>query len=809
MTTTSSLRGTLLASPPRRLQDPPQQATHSKVAAELNADDANGDQGGQGWTASVAPTTSPTDQPASVAPTWSPTPHPSIGGRQWSIRGVAWYDRNANGIRDSNVAVDGMDGDVEFSQGLGGVFLRLVQCDPETGRAVVASDGENLRSAAATRTQGIDAQGRARIGSMADGNGKFDIHLVQGEALDRHYYIQAEVPSNAETPYFFTAGICHDDVPGWACDYPGAPAVAVAADVVVDVGISKGRSPGCVYVDNAGDVSDLVHFGVARQGDVREAAATFALVLEFADIVPDRRRLGGILGRARVLDGEDGGPRGVTRYLLADRDKLAIGTVTAEVLAGNLDARLAASGIALDSVNPKEVIFSQTGDGAGPDAEGGQLAVAMEIRGHYSPPPELDFEYVVEDSINRDTTKIRRDLRQFNDNCRSQTLKTRQGGMGEDDFNAVVSTSGAKRGQKKDLDEMDNVYSTACGAELLVPDYFETSLKEVGARDAKDPFKGFTVTIRAEEARLLADWAVGPVAGIAGLIVLLAGFFVFRRALGTRRAAFSDKTKDVDGEEMRRFGEAGGDMDDGSVDSAFYSGSDSDSDLEETEKERRMRRKRKDKAGEQQRPSKLYSDEKAKAKAKADGGRKPRRKNGASRGGIVSSFTQSLTKKKPRAYRDDSDSASEGEEVEMKRGYRGDEKKRASRTARDDGSAQAKASGNASKPRRKNRASRRTLVETAKQSFTRTKKSSRAFTSEEGKPLARSRDSDTSGDSDRDSEEAEMKRGYRSNDKKPAAKKSSSSSEEKLDRSERRARRGRSTGNGGDNAKAYDDSCID
>ena len=62
----------------------------------------------------------------------------------------------------------------------------------------------------------------------------------------------------------------------------------------------------------------------------------------------------------------------------------------------------------------------------------------------------------------------------------------------------------------------------------------------------------------AEEARSGIDsWAMGP---IAGLIVLLMGAFVFRRALVPRRVdKYSDgrKAKDVDESAMLRFGEAG------------------------------------------------------------------------------------------------------------------------------------------------------------------------------------------------------------------------------------------------------------
>ncbi len=106
------------------------------------------------------------------------------------------------------------------------------------------------------------------------------------------------------------------------------------------------------------------------------------------------------------------------------------------------------------------------------------------------------------------------------------------------------------------------------------------------------------VYVRKESRGQLATWALGPVAGIVGLIVLLIGTLVFRRALGPRRASDKyfevNKTKAVDKNETRRFGEAGGEMDDGTVDSAFYS--DSDGEIEETEKERKMRRKRKEKS---------------------------------------------------------------------------------------------------------------------------------------------------------------------------------------------------------------------
>merc|ERR1711966_372979 len=130
-----------------------------------------------------------------------------------------------------------------------------------------------------------------------------------------------------------------------------------------------------------------------------------------------------------------------------------------------------------------------------------------------------------------------------------------------------------------------------------------------------------------EDNAILKSWAIGPVALVAGLIVLFIGLFVFRRAIGPRRvkSSTSDKIKDVDSGEMRRFGEAGGTMDDGSVDSAFYT--DSDSDLEETEKERQMRLKRKDKANEQRKFNSNGATYKKRASSKRLSIKKSQRRN--------------------------------------------------------------------------------------------------------------------------------------------------------------------------------------
>ena len=88
--------------------------------------------------AAAAVATAPTTLPPSASPTPAPTSHPTLRGIQWLVRGSVWYDRNANGYRDADVVVDAVGDvrgrDVEWSHGLGGVRVRLVRCDPATGR---------------------------------------------------------------------------------------------------------------------------------------------------------------------------------------------------------------------------------------------------------------------------------------------------------------------------------------------------------------------------------------------------------------------------------------------------------------------------------------------------------------------------------------------------------------------------------------------------------------------------------------------------------------------------------------------------
>ncbi len=246
-----------------------------------------------------------------------------------------------------------------------------------------------------------------------------------------------------------------------------------------------------------------------------------------------------------------------------------------------------------------------------------QLAVTMEVMGHYSPPPEIDFDYIVQDSINRDTDNIRRGLSEYNTNCRQQTSLVEQEGLAEYDFDSVSSTSGARpTGYDRPLGGGGggNTFSTACSSSLVVPEFFETNLREIEAVDASE-VKFDSLYIVNDVSSGLESWARGPVAAMTCFIVMLLCVLLFRRALGRRRTSAVDTHDEKD---KKRHVAGGGRMggikllfdkragrdvaDDGSVDSAFYSDQDEDDDDVDgldgkAKKEGKVRRKKKDANG--------------------------------------------------------------------------------------------------------------------------------------------------------------------------------------------------------------------
>jgi hypothetical protein len=595
------------------------QFVHDKEETEQQANDEDGLQGGQRWSPpTVSPTEQPTEEP-SLNPTMPPTYHPTPHGEPFVVKGTVWYDRNANGNRDTGVSMADFGSDVEYNMGLGGVKIALVECNAETNREKESS----TEALATTMSQGYNSQMKPML---SFGGGVFRLVNIK---VDRSYAVRVEAPYG----YLFTSGICNDNERGWKCEYSrssggGRSLLSSIVDWsrslqsshekesgkknnnrVYATGIASGRSTECISVDREGIPNMALNFGVMRVGDSKAAEADVALVLDFDEgLAQGRRGLKEMISDAQELPRRTEDSSTVRRYLLAAEDKKAIGSVTAEVLASQLDKRLAQNQVVLDSVNPQDVILSDDSQ-----TSSRELAVALNIKGHYSPPPELDFEYIVNDSINSDTEQIRRDLKEYNQNCRDQNEKVNTGASIAD-FNEVHSMSGSTIKNR----DSSGVYRTVCAEGETLPTIFETSLKEISATKVNEI--AFAPIIYVEQGAL-ATWATGPVAGVSGLIALLMGLFVFRRALGPRKVdkyRQLQKTGLVDIGDERRFGEMGGDIDDGSVDSAFYSSDDEEDfgDNATKDKEKKMRAKLRAEAEKSKMNGKSDKDKEKKMRAK-------------------------------------------------------------------------------------------------------------------------------------------------------------------------------------------------
>ena len=104
---------------------------HDNTAEESNASDADGFQGGQVWTETATEAPMPEEQVASTPE----EPAPIIPGYN-HVRGEFYYDRNSNGVKDSNVEATGLicgSSDIEYECGVGGITVEFYECDGETG----------------------------------------------------------------------------------------------------------------------------------------------------------------------------------------------------------------------------------------------------------------------------------------------------------------------------------------------------------------------------------------------------------------------------------------------------------------------------------------------------------------------------------------------------------------------------------------------------------------------------------------------------------------------------------------------------
>jgi hypothetical protein len=165
-----------------------------------------------------------------------------------------------------------------------------------------------------------------------------------------------------------------------------------------------------------------------------------------------------------------------------------------------------------------------------------RLTVDLEVWGHYPPQLNVDFDVIVQDSINRETQVIREELKEYNSNCDDQTEKVDDHGYLLGDFEEIYSNKGVmnqkRRGKAKDLEEeedMDSelvnnseeggVFRTACSNAVKLPEYFEASLEEIKATSA-------TAVILEEESGT-PIMVIGLLSALL-VIMLVGGFLVFR-----------------------------------------------------------------------------------------------------------------------------------------------------------------------------------------------------------------------------------------------------------------------------------------
>ncbi|KAL7547017.1 hypothetical protein ACHAWF_010337 [Thalassiosira exigua] len=663
-----------------------------------NQNQGDDDEGGGGvvdlLASSAVPSASarPTDSPSMAKPTSSPSFHPTVKRDPWVLRGTVYYDRNANGERDSNVDSFSYGKDVEYSYGLGGVVVQLMECDPATneglGRARVEDkyeDGEN--SFASTVSSGYDVLMHPKLVGREERGGMYNLIDIK---VNRAYYIHLRCPEG----YLFAGGVCNDDEPGWECDYapydagkfaqggrvrrrdeekrrrrllegnreggrwgrryegsssvgdaqgardeanggilrgllrrflqnaspaqylpsrgeaPREEDLEAAAAIVVrkeatrkelELGIREGRSERCVTVDRHGMPDGHLDVGVMRLGDVSFDEVAVELSLDLVDVdVGDGGTGGGRDGDRRTLLRRLGRRKATTlledRYFLKREDKEAIGSVTSEILAINLDASLKKDGVVLDSVAhvdvlyfappPEEVETEATansteaeGDGAvhakggtadaddagdadaSPDRGGmpargrggGKLSVSLLVRGHYNRNLNVDFDYLVQDSINRDTRVIRRQLTYYNQNCRDQTSKVVDLGFTLEDFFEIHTNRGVQRPSSRlsrqrqmeldaaaaamGEDDDGRTFSSACDEDKVLPDYFE---KALGGTEPRADAVGTTYTV--DEGGPSPAAIVGAIVAF-GVLAVAIGYVLFRRGLKRRRDELREEVK--------------------------------------------------------------------------------------------------------------------------------------------------------------------------------------------------------------------------------------------------------------------------
>ena len=348
---------------------------------------------------------------------------------------------------------------------------------------------------------------------------------------------------DAPNGYLFTSGLCNDNENGWECEYHNGSERMLKATTDVHskesqqakkmnteyaLGITSGRSIDCIAVSDTGIPDKELNFGVLRIGDNKVADADVALVLEFDDDVASNKRvLKEVVRDAVESVRRDVDSSTVRRYLLGEKEKKAIGSVTAQVLASQLDKRLEENGVVLGSVTFRDVILSSDSE----TTHKNEVAVALSIMGHYTPPPFLDFDMIVSDGINSNTDKIRRDLKEYNKNCHETEASS------EDLSNSRVSSG----------------HVTICAEGDILPTIFETSLKKISVTKISDIA---FAPIAYYDQDVLAAWALGPVAAVCGLIAIMVGMLIFRRAFPRKLAKYDQLQRNELGSQDEPYNES-------------------------------------------------------------------------------------------------------------------------------------------------------------------------------------------------------------------------------------------------------------
>lgn len=110
------------------------------------------------------------------SPTAEPSFHPTLHGDPFVLRGTIFYDSNGNHKRDSNVEMKDLGTDVEYRYGLGGVAVQLMECDPESNKALVNGEDivyeEGTNNYVTTVSQGYNVLMQPKLARNEEGGGK-------------------------------------------------------------------------------------------------------------------------------------------------------------------------------------------------------------------------------------------------------------------------------------------------------------------------------------------------------------------------------------------------------------------------------------------------------------------------------------------------------------------------------------------------------------------------------------------------------------------------------------------------------------